>query len=76
LRAYSWINANMAVRKSIRLLSYASLGPITGPLVAGVIRNMTKRQPVLASIYALTIAIVWFDLWILGRWCLAAIGRH
>jgi hypothetical protein len=65
----------MSPRKSIRLLGYASLGPITGPLVAGVIRNMTKGQPVLASIYALTIGIVWFDIWILGRWSLPEIGR-
>ncbi|MDB5428539.1 MAG: hypothetical protein JWP28_2613 [Phenylobacterium sp.] len=65
----------MSTRKSIRLLGYASLGPITGPLVAGVIRNMTKRQPVLASLYALTIAVVWLDIWILGRWSLPAIGR-
>jgi hypothetical protein len=35
------------------------LGPITGPLVAGVVRNVRKGRPVVAAIWALAIPLTW-----------------
>jgi hypothetical protein len=35
------------------------LGPITGPLVAGVVRNVRKGRPFVAAIWALAIPLAW-----------------
>lgn len=37
------------------LASYASLGPITGPLVAGVVRSAKRREWVLCGLYVAAI---------------------
>ena len=34
-----------------RLAPFFVLGPLTGPLVAGVVLNMRRNKPVLASMY-------------------------
>jgi hypothetical protein len=34
-----------------RLAPFFVLGPITGPLVAGVVLNLRRKKPVLASMY-------------------------
>ena len=36
----------------LRLAPFMLLGPITGPLVAGVVLNLKDRRPVLAGLYA------------------------
>lgn len=36
-----------------RLAPFMLLGPITGPLVAGVVLNLKDRRPVLAGLYAI-----------------------
>jgi hypothetical protein len=45
---------------------YAALGPITGPLAWGAVRNIRKGRPVLAACWAVAIPLVWFDLWTLA----------
>jgi hypothetical protein len=37
---------------AFRLAPFLLLGPITGPLVAGVVLNLKDRRPVLAGLYA------------------------
>lgn len=37
---------------AFRLAPFMLLGPITGPLVAGVVLNLKDRRPVLAGLYA------------------------
>lgn len=37
---------------ALRLAPFMLLGPITGPLVAGVVLNLKDRRPVLAGLYA------------------------
>lgn len=45
-----------------RLLAYAALGPITGPLAAGVVRNLRGGAPGLAGLYVLAWIAIYFDL--------------
>jgi len=45
----------MTSPRMLRLLGYAALGPITGPLVAGVVRNLSAGNPVLAFLYGVAI---------------------
>ena len=35
-----------------RLAPFFVLGPLTGPLVAGIVLNLRRKKPVLASMYA------------------------
>lgn len=37
---------------AFRLAPFMLLGPVTGPLVAGVVLNIIDRRPVLAGLYA------------------------
>jgi hypothetical protein len=39
-----------------RLAPYLLLGPISGPLVAGVVHNFRNGRPVLGSMYAVLLA--------------------
>ncbi|HEY9217834.1 MAG TPA: hypothetical protein VIO94_07295 [Phenylobacterium sp.] len=39
-------------QRAVRLAPFMLLGPITGPLVAGVVLNFKDGHPVLASMYA------------------------
>lgn len=50
-----------AVTRVARLAAYAACGPITGPLVAGVVRHW-RTAPVLAVLYAVAIPSAWFLL--------------
>ena len=40
-------------------ITYAVLGPITGPLVHGLCRSLEGRRPVLAGLYAIAIVETW-----------------
>lgn len=42
-----------------RFAGYAALGPITGPLAAGLTRSLRAGHPVLAALYALAILEAW-----------------
>lgn len=49
-------SASRFIAKSISLprwAPYLALGPITGPLIAGVVLNLRDGRPVLASLYVL-----------------------
>ena len=50
-----------AVSRLAKWSTYAALGPITGPLVAGFVRNR-KSEPLLAALYAVAIPAVWLGL--------------
>jgi len=47
--------------KLARWAGYAAMGPITGPLVAGFVRNR-KSAPLLAALYLVAIPSVWLGL--------------
>jgi hypothetical protein len=49
-------------RRLAKLLAYSALGPITGPLVAGVVRSWRGHRPVLAALY---VAAIPSSLWLL-----------
>ncbi len=40
------------MRAAARVLPFFAIGPISGPLVAGIVFNLKDRRPVLASLYA------------------------
>ena len=50
----------------IRFAAYAALGPITGPLAAGVVRNLRKREWLLAALYLIALPLTWLDLGAVG----------
>jgi hypothetical protein len=41
---------------------YAALGPITGPLTAGLVRNIRRGEKVLAALYAIAIPVSYCGL--------------
>ncbi|MGN6422682.1 MAG: hypothetical protein ACTHLA_05155 [Asticcacaulis sp.] len=41
--------------------AYASLGPITGPCVAGIVRHREK-DPILAGMYGVLLVLIWVQL--------------
>ena len=45
----------------LRLAPYFALGPISGPLTAGIVVNFRGGRPVLASLYGLLLG-----LWLVG----------
>jgi hypothetical protein len=42
------------------LTGYAALGPITGPLVAGAIRNFRQGDHLLAGLYVLAVPLSYY----------------
>lgn len=44
-----------------RLAPFFVLGPISGPLTAGIVLNFRRGRPVLASLYGLTLSL-WLTL--------------
>jgi hypothetical protein len=44
-----------------RLAPFFALGPISGPLAAGVVLNLKDRRPVLAFLYGLSLSL-WLTL--------------
>jgi hypothetical protein len=44
-----------------RLAPFFVLGPISGPLTAGIVLNLKERRPVLASLYGLMLSL-WLTL--------------
>lgn len=66
---------DMNARRFVALAGYAAMGPITGPLVAGVVRNLAKRQPVLAGLYALALPIALLNLALLSAWAAQAVAH-
>lgn len=52
----------MAPKRALALLGYAALGPISGPLVAGIVRSLERRELVLASLYALALPLAGMEL--------------
>ena len=54
--------------------AYASLGPITGPCVAGIIRHR-KNDPVLAVMYGVLLVLIWAQLPALLAWTLHVLQR-
>ena len=65
----------MKARRALLLTGYIALGPISGPLVAGVVRNLAKRQPILAGLYGLALPIAWANLAELAVWAGQAVTR-
>jgi hypothetical protein len=58
----------VSAKRVLTLTGLAALGPISGPLVAGILRNLRKRQLMLASLYALALPMAWYELAILADW--------
>jgi hypothetical protein len=44
------------MRRSHAWIAYAALGPLSGPLVAGVVRNWRNGHRVLAGLYVVAMA--------------------
>ena len=53
-----------------RLAPFFLLGPISGPLLAGVVFNFREGRPVLGSLYAIALA----EFFVLLPWFTAALG--
>jgi hypothetical protein len=62
------------LKRLVRFMAYAALGPITGPLAAGFMRNWGQGDRVLAVLYLmaipsglglLSVAVAWAGQWAL-----------
>ena len=49
-------SGSVSLAQAVRLAPYFALGPISGPLTAGVVVNMRGGRPVLASMYGFLLA--------------------
>jgi len=58
-----------------RLAPWLLLGPITGPLAEGVYRNFRRDEPVLAWLYALALAVSWYDMGQFGGELIRTLGH-
>ena len=58
----------IGAKRVLTLAGLAALGPISGPLVAGILRNLRKRQLMLASLYALALPMAWYELAVMADW--------
>lgn len=50
------------MRSVKRWIPYVLLGPVTGPLAAGVMRSLRAGQPFLAGLYAFAVIEAWVVL--------------
>jgi hypothetical protein len=48
-----------ALRALTRLAAYAALGPITGPLAAGLVRSLGRGEHLLTGLYLAAIPAAW-----------------
>ena len=68
--------AGMEERKYFKgVLPWLLLGPITGPLAEGVVRNWRAGETCMAWIYALTLSLTTFDLYHFGGQFIALMVR-
>ncbi len=58
----------MSPKRLAIFAGYAALGPITGPCVAGFVRNMRAGAPILACLYLVTLGFAWLDLALFTAW--------
>lgn len=58
----------MSPKRLAIFAGYAALGPITGPCVAGFMRNLRGGAPILAGLYLLTLGSVYLDLVLFSTW--------
>jgi hypothetical protein len=50
------------MKRIIRVAPFFAFGPISGPLMAGVVFNFREGRPVLAAMYAVALVEVFFLL--------------
>jgi hypothetical protein len=57
----------VTTRKYIKgILPWLLLGPVTGLLAEGIVRNLRAQEKPLASLYALALCLTTFDLYSFG----------
>jgi len=57
------------------VLPWLLLGPLTGPLAAGIVRNWRAGNATLAGLYGLALVMTTFDLYALGGWAVSVITQ-
>lgn len=62
--------------RTARLLFYACLGPITGPLAAGLARSIREGRHVMAGVYGLAIVETWGLMGAIGAQLAGMLGIH
>jgi hypothetical protein len=63
-------------RKYIKgVLPWLLLGPVTGPLAEGIVRNLRAGEKSLASLYAIALSLSTFDLYSFGGQLLVFMAR-
>ena len=53
----STLLAKLGGSRALRLAPFMALGPISGPLTAGIVFNFKGGRPVLASLYSLALGL-------------------
>jgi len=62
----------LITRRLAKLSAYAALGPITGPLVAGIARSLRNGDVWLAVLYTAAIPAAFSLLTVAGAWAAGA----
>ncbi|HXS06940.1 MAG TPA: hypothetical protein VN723_09130 [Rhizomicrobium sp.] len=57
------------------LLPWLLLGPVTGPLAEGIVRNWRARQMALAWLYGLALVVTDYDLYSAGGRAVIMLSR-
>ena len=55
------------MRRFRSLVPWLLLGPVTGPLLAGLVRSLRTGHPILAGLYAFAVLETWLILTLLAR---------
>lgn len=71
----AYMGSMIGAKRILTVAGLATLGPISGPLVAGILRNLRKRELILASLYAFALPMAWYELALLADWASRALIR-
>jgi hypothetical protein len=59
-----------------RLAPFLAIGPISGPLVAGVVFNFRGNRPFLATLYVILLGMFFLLLPVAGAWMLSNLSAR
>ena len=72
-RLKAWLMSSRAGQRIVRLAPFLLLGPISGPLLAGVVFNFRGGRPFLGTLYAILLGLFYVLLSESGAWMLVSL---
>ena len=75
-RLRAWFMSSRAGPRIARLAPFLLLGPISGPLLAGVVFNFRGGRPFLGTLYAILLGLFFVLLPEAGAWALTILSAR